>query len=153
VINKKQVMTGNVGTVAWTAPEVFDGRRYNEKADVYSFGMYESSVILLTAIQFLDSIGIILWELCTREVPFVNLSSFAIPVLVIKGKRPDVPKFVKPKFKKLINLCWNQKPKARPDMNKMIDSLKKLHQSLQPEEKVSIRRSNFLSTSVLTNES
>lgn len=64
-------MTGNVGTVAWTAPEVFDGRRYNEKADVYSF-------------------GVILWELCTREVPFSNLSSFAIPVLVIKGKRPDV---------------------------------------------------------------
>ena len=35
-------------------------------------------------------VGIIMWEMCTREIPFVNLSSFAIPVLVIKGKRPDV---------------------------------------------------------------
>jgi hypothetical protein len=34
-------------------------------------------------------------------------------------------------------MCWNQKAKARPDMNKMIEALRKLHGSLSPEEKVS----------------
>lgn len=32
-------MTGNVGTVSYIAPEIFQGQQYSEKADVYSYGM------------------------------------------------------------------------------------------------------------------
>ena len=32
-------MTGNIGTVSWTAPEVLNNVRYHFAADIYSFGM------------------------------------------------------------------------------------------------------------------
>lgn len=32
-------MTGEMGTVAWMAPEVLQGRKYAERADIYSFGV------------------------------------------------------------------------------------------------------------------
>ncbi|TMW55084.1 hypothetical protein Poli38472_013846 [Pythium oligandrum] len=34
-----ETMTGEIGTVAWIAPEVLQGERYSEKADIYSFGV------------------------------------------------------------------------------------------------------------------
>lgn len=43
------VLSG-LGTFAWSAPEVLAGRRCTEKVDIYSF-------------------GIVLWEICTGEVP------------------------------------------------------------------------------------
>ncbi|DBA04443.1 TPA: LOW QUALITY PROTEIN: hypothetical protein N0F65_010039 [Lagenidium giganteum] len=35
-----ETMTGEVGTVAWIAPEVLQGERYGESADIYSFGIF-----------------------------------------------------------------------------------------------------------------
>ncbi|CAK4211340.1 unnamed protein product [Aphanomyces euteiches] len=37
-------MTGNVGTVAWIAPEVLCCQRYTTKADIYSFGVFLSEL-------------------------------------------------------------------------------------------------------------
>ena len=42
-------MTAPIGTVLWTAPEVFQGK-YNEKCDVYSW-------------------AIILWDILARKIP------------------------------------------------------------------------------------
>lgn len=36
------------------APEVYEGRYYNEKADVFSF-------------------GIVLWEIATKSLPYQNI--------------------------------------------------------------------------------
>ncbi|CAN0164791.1 unnamed protein product, partial [Hapterophycus canaliculatus] len=49
-------MTGQTGSQRFMAPEVFDGMPYNEKADMYSY-------------------GIVLWELCTLQKPFAGMSS------------------------------------------------------------------------------
>lgn len=54
-------MTGNIGTVSWIAPEVFAQRKYNERADVYSF-------------------GIVMWELITRQVPPPRGPPFSSPL-------------------------------------------------------------------------
>ena len=32
-------MTGNIGTVHWTAPEILNNERYHFAADIYSLGM------------------------------------------------------------------------------------------------------------------
>ena len=34
----------------------------------------------------------ILWELSTRQVPYNNVESFQVPVVVLKGDRPEIPK-------------------------------------------------------------
>lgn len=41
-------MTNNRGSAAWMAPEVFRGKKYNQKCDVFSF-------------------GILLWEIVSRK--------------------------------------------------------------------------------------
>lgn len=48
---KSEKMTNKIGTFQWMAPEVIEGHRYSEKADVFSF-------------------GIILWEIASREPPY-----------------------------------------------------------------------------------
>ena len=39
VRQESATMTGNIGTVSWTAPEVLNNIRYHFAADIYSFGM------------------------------------------------------------------------------------------------------------------
>jgi len=105
VVDKHAPMTGNVGTVCWIAPEIFNNKKlYSEKADVYSYGM-------------------ILWELLTREMPFDDTETFTIPVLVTKGKRPKIPKFTPKDWMKLVEKCWNQKPEKRPTFPQILDTL------------------------------
>lgn len=38
-LKSDKIMTKNIGTPAWIAPEVFLTDNYTEKADVYSFGI------------------------------------------------------------------------------------------------------------------
>uniref|UniRef100_A0A6B2KWY3 Protein kinase domain-containing protein n=1 Tax=Arcella intermedia TaxID=1963864 RepID=A0A6B2KWY3_9EUKA len=116
VIDKKRAMTGNIGTVAWIAPEIFQQKKYTEKADIYSF-------------------GIVMWEIITRQTPFGNLSSFGIPVAVIKGDRPPFAKEKVPSsLKKLVRSCWSSNQKKRPPVHKVLDSLLKIYNNLAPSE-------------------
>lgn len=97
-------MTGNIGTLAWMAPEMFSGTTYSEKIDVYSF-------------------AIVLYELVVREVPFAGENAFSLPVQVAKGLRPKIPKNIPKKWVKLITQCWQEKPSKRPPFPKIVDTL------------------------------
>ena len=116
VVDRRKTMTGNVGTVSWIAPEVFEQRKYSEKADVYSF-------------------GIVLWELLTRRVPFADIHSFSIPVAVIKGDRPSIPKDCPSALKKLIRECWQPKASKRPPFSKIIEILQKILEQTPPGQR------------------
>lgn len=64
-------MTAETGTYRWMAPEVIEHRPYNNKADVFSF-------------------GIVLWELLTGQVPYLGLTPLQAAVAVVqKGLRPQ----------------------------------------------------------------
>ena len=43
-----------------------------------------------------------MWEMATRKIPFSHLSSFAIPVSVIKGERPSIPKDMNANWKRIM---------------------------------------------------
>jgi len=107
VVDSKAEMTKNIGTVAWIAPEIFAKRTYGEKADVYSY-------------------GVILWELLTRKMPFGDVESFSIPLIVSRGERPVIPKDCPPDWKKLIRAGWHQKPTKRPDFKTILQRLRKM---------------------------
>lgn len=72
------------------APEIFNGEKYTEKADVYSF-------------------GIVMWEIFTRKFPFSGVEPFSIPVQVSKGERPPIPKDMNQSLSTIIKAAWGPK--------------------------------------------
>mmetsp|Transcript_36247 Transcript_36247/g.104375 ORF Transcript_36247/g.104375 Transcript_36247/m.104375 type:complete len:294 (+) Transcript_36247:116-997(+) len=101
-------MTIAAGTCHWMAPEVFTGTVYDEKVDVYSYGM-------------------ILFEIVCREIPFEEEEPAAVGRLTVQGARPDleaVPPDCPPDLRQLMILCWAHDPTDRPDFTKILDILK-----------------------------
>ena len=71
VLSNSVIMT-TVGTPTFMAPEVLEGVKYTEKADVYSFAM-------------------VMYECLTGKEPFADVQSLSLAGKVIEGLRPDVP--------------------------------------------------------------
>ncbi|CAL0314495.1 unnamed protein product [Lupinus luteus] len=102
------VMTAETGTYRWMAPEVIEHKPYDQKADVFSF-------------------GISLWELLTRELPYSHLTPLQAAVGVVqKGLRPTIPKNTHPRLSGLLHRCWQQDPVERPNFSEIIEILQQL---------------------------
>lgn len=98
-------MTGNCGTVQWMAPEVLANMNYDEKADVFSY-------------------GIILWELLSRECPYEGMTAIQCALAVLnRDKRPDIPKWCPPQLHALIKSCVKKDPEERPSFWQIIMAL------------------------------
>ncbi|OHT11076.1 TKL family protein kinase [Tritrichomonas foetus] len=90
------LITQKVGTPAWMAPEFFGQMEYTNKVDVYSYAL-------------------ILWELETGKAPFRGLRPPQIMEIVYnRHERPPMPPLASHSIKKLMQLCWSQKPSDRP---------------------------------------
>eukprot|EP00043_Microstomoeca_roanoka_P019306 m.215568 g.215568 ORF g.215568 m.215568 type:complete len:170 (-) comp16978_c0_seq3:100-609(-) len=88
--------TSAIGTVCWTAPEILRNEPYGLEVDVFSF-------------------GIVMYEIATRELPFVELPSVHhVRQAIIKGERPALKSSCPVMFGKLMHECWADDRKARP---------------------------------------
>jgi serine/threonine protein kinase len=96
-------MSGETGSLRYMAPEVASSKPYNQKADVYSFGM-------------------ILWELVAYEKPFngMNREEYYDKV-VHSGFRPEITKKFPEQLADLIQRCWNTDPQIRPNFDRIAD--------------------------------
>ncbi|XP_011882745.1 PREDICTED: mitogen-activated protein kinase kinase kinase 7-like isoform X2 [Vollenhovia emeryi] len=96
-------MTNNKGSAAWMAPEVFEGSRYTEKCDVFSW-------------------GIILWEVLTRKKPFddIGASAYRIMWAVHIGQRPPLIEGCPKPIESLMTRCWQKAPEERPSMDEIV---------------------------------
>jgi len=94
------------GTPLWMAPEVMMFQEFNEKCDVYSY-------------------GIVLWEILTRQEPFAQYTSFDKfkEAVCMRHERPPIPPETTPSLKALIESCWDADPSKRPSFKEIINSL------------------------------
>ncbi|KMT10210.1 hypothetical protein BVRB_5g119710 [Beta vulgaris subsp. vulgaris] len=95
-------MTGETGTLGYMAPEVLDGKPYNRKCDVYSF-------------------GICLWEIYCCDMPYPDLSFADVSSAVVRQNlRPEMPRCCPPSLASIMRKCWDANPDKRPDMDVVV---------------------------------
>ena len=82
------------GTPAWTAPEVVTGESYDEKVDVYSYGM-------------------VVWEMIALREPYGGLGGLEVVYAAVEGQRPKVPGYCPDQVKDLIVSCWSHHPSGK----------------------------------------
>lgn len=94
----------------WLAPEVFAGCGYDEKSDLYSFGIF-------------------MWEISAGagQIPFLE---FKFNTLDVKRKileedlRPTIPSYCSSEWTSIIQKCFDKNPQSRPSWSEIIKFLK-----------------------------
>mmetsp|Transcript_26979 Transcript_26979/g.86696 ORF Transcript_26979/g.86696 Transcript_26979/m.86696 type:complete len:314 (+) Transcript_26979:1138-2079(+) len=130
------VMTAETGTYRWMAPEVIEHKPYDNKADVFSF-------------------GVVLWELLTGHVPYAEMTPLQAAVGVVqKGLRPDIPKGCPEVLKEILASCWKARPDDRPSFTELATTIGAAREALKEKgnskEKMSIFQRLKSSTSGTT---
>jgi len=105
------------GTDEWMAPEVMLGEKYNEKADVFSFGM-------------------VLVELITRKKPSKRLPGNAFR-FDVEQLRSLAPSTTPAGFVEIIDECATWDPEKRPNLKDVLPKLKALEKNMPEDEKSS----------------
>ncbi|GAQ92026.1 Protein kinase superfamily protein [Klebsormidium nitens] len=104
-------MTRATGTFMYMAPEVIRSDKYDQRCDVYSF-------------------GVLLNEVLCGYPPFIEVrqAPFQIAEAVVKaGIRPFLVKTdADPRVIDLIKMCWTQDPDGRPPMSHVTTTLREI---------------------------
>lgn len=109
-------MTAETGTYRWMAPEVIEHKPYDEKADVFSF-------------------GVVMWELLTCKIPYSDMTPLQAAVGVVqKGLRPLLPPNCPPQLAALMTACWDASPLHRPSFKELTPQLQLLLDVVREEE-------------------
>ena len=121
-------MTGNRGTSAWMAPEMWSAKEdveedaeheYSQSVDVYAF-------------------AIIMWEALSFSAPWGGLKVKKIRKKVITGDRPPVSKRnardAPDGYVDLMKRCWSQKDKRRPTFQTIYKELVSMRVLLEEEK-------------------
>ena len=113
--------TAAKGTVLWMAPELFKRKtEVTEAADIWSLGM-------------------VLWELATREIPFKDAQNQLQVIGWLKdGEKEEIPVDCPAELKSIIESCWDLTPTKRPTAIQVMESLKPLVPSITTKEPAKI---------------
>ena len=99
-------MTAKIGTPNYMAPELIVSGNYDNKVDVYAYGM-------------------ILYEMSENQRPFKGLKVGDIFQCVIqKDERPSFTTATPLALRKLIKKCWDRDPEVRPSFQHIFDLFK-----------------------------
>jgi len=118
LIPKDGFVEGQTGTPWLIAPEVWRKQKYNELADVYSFGLT-------------------LWEIiCNKEVgddpKFLSIQNVnqLLDAVVKNGVRPSIPDKAPNELAILLKNSWDGEPSKRYNFGQIIPALEKVSENL-----------------------
>ena len=80
-------------------------------------------------LYFVYSFGVVLWEILTRKTPFSGSRyefDRQVKLDVLNGIRPAIPDDTSDDLKSLIEKCWQEKPKARPQFGNIVLQLQSM---------------------------
>ena len=98
----------NGGPIKWMAPESIQKKEYNEKTDVYMF-------------------GITMWEIMYGQEPYENVEAVNVAMNVcMKDERPDFLWDLPPGLRELIEKCWDKDPEQRPTFEELGKELERV---------------------------
>jgi len=120
---------GAKGTPLYMAPEIMQGKEFDEKADVYSYGMC-------------------LWEIYTCKDLFPEHNDYDefVKAICKKNERPPMPEDTLPSLRKLMDDCWAPSPPARPafgEVNNRLDEVL-VEAAISDEKGREFWKANFL---------
>ena len=98
---EEQSMTKGLGTQKFMAPEIINEEEYDEKVDVYSFGV------------------IVFFILSGGEMPNIKIRDICL------GKKADIPPSFTKFARDLINACWEFDPSERPSFKKICEDIER----------------------------
>ncbi|KAK8871943.1 hypothetical protein M9Y10_007689 [Tritrichomonas musculus] len=98
-----------IGTITYMAPEVLKGLNYNEKADVYSFGILMYEVLNSTKAYKIE---------IDR-----NITAIVLANKIKKGYRPKFTVNVNEALKSLVMSCWSMDINERPTFSEIFQKL------------------------------
>ncbi|CAF0794758.1 unnamed protein product [Adineta steineri] len=100
-----QQLVESRGTLQWKAPELLKFGKPSQASDIYS-------------------LGIVLWELATRCIPYDGVDEAVICQGVKAGERLEIPQDVPSSFASIISQAWSQEPNKRPTASALIQVIK-----------------------------
>ena len=103
---------GPRGTIAWMAPELLRDSHPSTHSDIWSMGM-------------------IMYELLTRIMPFQGLQRISVVVRAVRaGAVPFAPRAVAAAapsgFVQMMRLCWHSEPCKRPSVDQLLRQTRQL---------------------------
>lgn len=104
-----------VGTSFWHPPEVLDKGAFSKASDIYS-------------------LGVVLWELITRQVPFAEYNNVHQIVLAVvdQDARPTMFPYIPLVLAKLLAQCFAADPSMRPTAKEVVAVLQELQRTGLP---------------------
>lgn len=122
------VMTSETGTYRWMAPEMIRHEPYNEKVDIYSF-------------------GVVMWEMFSCEIPFAGMTpiqaAFAVADKHLRPKaESDYARQVRipTAWRALIERCWHKDSHQRPRFNEVLRILDEMETCTEDQVPKSLTR-------------
>lgn len=117
-IARAHVLTSEIGTYRWMAPEVLRHEWYVTSADVFSYSM-------------------VLFEILTHQLPHADRTPLkaALSNATGDGERPRLPEGVPPAVRALVEACWDSMPHRRPAFTDIVRRLDAIEAELTPEER------------------
>jgi len=119
VVDSEMTMT-QVGSPVYMAPEVLRGERYDERVDVYSYGITLVEMLCIAEGVFE------LFEVAYKHMkgPTAVLTPIALTRMVaLEQFRPNIPDSIFPALRKLIADCWSHDPNRRPGFDAILERL------------------------------